>query len=250
MTHWEEIKGFFMELWESVTRIFTGWWEAIKTFFMGLNPWELIKGGWEKLKEGIAGILKGIFGGSIIEDWTASLHSYFAEQDFAPEGQQMFGSLRQGMQTELAGISSMTRSSIAGMKEWMAKQAFPISGLGSVWDPEKRRPMTSEEITARAHREIAADLAAAGVKHIGGGVFAPIFGSIKGPTGLQGGGIAMRPMLASIAEKQPEAVIPLDRLGGLGKTMNLYIELDGRIIAEAVEVRLTDDIRLKTGVKI
>lgn len=96
------------------------------------------------------------------------------------------------------------------------------------------------DVMELARYEIAADLAAAGVRHIGGGVFAP----------LQRGGIAMRPMLASIAEKRPEAVIPLDRLGGLGKTMNLYIELDGRIIAEAVEVRLTDDVRLKTGVKI
>ena len=66
------------------------------------------------------------------------------------------------------------------------------------------------------------------------------------------GGIAMRPMVASIAEKQPEAVIPLDKIGGMvgGKNVNIYVELDGRTIARAVGQPLVDEIRLRTGVRI
>jgi len=70
--------------------------------------------------------------------------------------------------------------------------------------------------------------------------------------GLQQGGIAMRPMVARIAERRPEAVIPLDRLDRLlgGKTINLYVELDGRIIGQAIGQPLVDIIRVKTGLKV
>ncbi len=68
------------------------------------------------------------------------------------------------------------------------------------------------------------------------------------------GGIAMRPMLATIAENKPEAVIPLEKLsmiGGLGgRVVNIILELDGRILAKAIEIPLVDDIRLRTGLKI
>lgn len=71
--------------------------------------------------------------------------------------------------------------------------------------------------------------------------------------GFQHGGIAMRPMLARVAEKVPEAVIPLDRLEGMiggGRAVNIYVELDGRIIGQAIGQPLVDEIRLRTGVKI
>jgi len=66
------------------------------------------------------------------------------------------------------------------------------------------------------------------------------------------GGIAMRPMLASIAERQPEAVIPLDRLEGMigGKRVNIFVELDGRRIAQAIGQPLVEEIRLRTGARI
>lgn len=79
---------------------------------------------------------------------------------------------------------------------------------------------------------------------------------VTGTTALPHGGIAMRPIVASIAEKQPEAVIPLSRealervgLGGY-RTMNLIVEMDGQPILRMVEEKMVDDIRLKTGVRI
>lgn len=90
----------------------------------------------------------------------------------------------------------------------------------------------------------------------GGYVPAPLEEAYK-PEYMQRGGIAMRPIVASIAEKRPEAVIPLDRatlerlgLGGGGyKSANIYVMLNEGVLAEAVEVRLVDDIYLRTGVR-
>ena len=67
------------------------------------------------------------------------------------------------------------------------------------------------------------------------------------------GGIAMRPVLAHIAEKSPEAVIPLDKLGkmfGVGRSVNIYVELDGRTIARTIGQPLVDEIRVRQGLRI
>lgn len=65
---------------------------------------------------------------------------------------------------------------------------------------------------------------------------------------LQEGGIVMRPITAHIAEKAPEAVIPLDRFDMIGgRKVNIFVELDGRVIAKAIGEPLVEEIRLKTG---
>ncbi len=66
------------------------------------------------------------------------------------------------------------------------------------------------------------------------------------------GGIAMRPMVAQIAERGPEAVIPLSKLGNImgDKSVNIFVELDGKTIARAIGAPLVDLIRVKTGVRI
>lgn len=66
---------------------------------------------------------------------------------------------------------------------------------------------------------------------------------------LAHGGIVMKPTLAMIGEAGPEAVVPLDRAGGLGTgPVTIILEVDGRRIAQATAPHLTDLIRLKTGV--
>lgn len=72
------------------------------------------------------------------------------------------------------------------------------------------------------------------------------------------GGIAMRPISARIAEKAPEAIIPLDRTtlerlglsGGGFKTADIRIYLDRRLLAEELGQALVESIRLRTGIKI
>jgi hypothetical protein len=70
--------------------------------------------------------------------------------------------------------------------------------------------------------------------------------------GLPTGGIAMRPITTRIAEREPEAVIPLSKLGGMigDKLVNIYVELDGKVIARAIGQPLVDEIRLRSGVHI
>lgn len=62
-------------------------------------------------------------------------------------------------------------------------------------------------------------------------------------------GIAMRPMVASIAENKPEAVLSIDRLEGMigGRTADIRVYLDRRTLIEALGQPLVDKIRLRTG---
>ncbi len=64
--------------------------------------------------------------------------------------------------------------------------------------------------------------------------------------GFAAGGIITQPTLAMLGEKGPEAVVPLNKEG----MVNIYVELDGRIIAKAIGQPLVDEIRLKTGMRI
>jgi methyl-accepting chemotaxis protein len=74
--------------------------------------------------------------------------------------------------------------------------------------------------------------------------------------GLAPGGIVMRPLIARLGEMAPnipEAVIPLDRLRGMigsieRGTANIFIYLDGQVIARAIGQPLVDNIRIRTGV--
>jgi len=68
-----------------------------------------------------------------------------------------------------------------------------------------------------------------------------------GIPGFQEGGIITKPTLAMIGEKGPEAVVPLDRMY---KTANIYVQLDGRTIGQAIGQPLVDELRLRTGVKL
>lgn len=71
--------------------------------------------------------------------------------------------------------------------------------------------------------------------------------------GFQQGGIAMRPMTVRIAEKVPEAVIPLDRIeelvGGY-KTANIFFQMDGRMLVRLIGQPLVDEIRIRQGVNL
>lgn len=72
--------------------------------------------------------------------------------------------------------------------------------------------------------------------------------------GFQAGGIITRPTLALLGEQAPrvkEYVFNEHQLGMIGRgSANIYVELDGRVIAKAVGQPLVDEIRLRTGVKI
>jgi hypothetical protein len=72
---------------------------------------------------------------------------------------------------------------------------------------------------------------------------------------LATGGIATRPIMADIAETEPEAVIPLSRLpsiiaslgGTAGGPVTIVVELDSRTLARAVLPEMHREIVLRTG---
>jgi len=66
----------------------------------------------------------------------------------------------------------------------------------------------------------------------------------------QHGGIAMNPMTVRVAERRPEALIPLDKFEGLGgyRTADIRVYLDSRTLAQAIGQPLVDEIRLRTGI--
>jgi hypothetical protein len=72
--------------------------------------------------------------------------------------------------------------------------------------------------------------------------------------GYAQGAIFTQPTIGLFAERGPEAVIPLPKLEAMtspmGKTVNIFVELDGRTIARAIGEPLVDEIRVRTGLKI
>jgi tape measure domain-containing protein len=62
---------------------------------------------------------------------------------------------------------------------------------------------------------------------------------------LAEGGIINKPTLAMVGEKGPEAVIPLSKLNGINKEINVIIELDSRILARATAPAMVKELRLQ-----
>lgn len=75
------------------------------------------------------------------------------------------------------------------------------------------------------------------------------FAQKLGISGFQAGGIISKPTLAMLGEKGPEAVVPLDRMGGY-KTANIYVQVDGRTLAQVIGQPLVEEIRIRTGARI
>ena len=123
-------------------------------------------------------------------------------------------------------------------------------------DKDERDPFGMGDIGRIPFSDLTDKQVSEGIKR-GGHFWAPtpedkaaIRGFFEG--GLAAGGIAMRPMRTNIAEKGPEAVIPLDKLGGMlgGKKVDITIELDGKVIGRAIGAPLVDQIRVRTGVRL
>lgn len=74
-----------------------------------------------------------------------------------------------------------------------------------------------------------------------------LFGRVKGFLGLQKGGIVTKPTAALIGEKEPEAVIPLSRIGKEGRPINITITGNSFMSDEQAAIKIGDMIvgRLK-----
>lgn len=88
-----------------------------------------------------------------------------------------------------------------------------------------------------------------GIQTVSGGIGGAIgaigdfLGGIGIP-GLQAGGIVTSPGIFQVAEHGPEAVIPLDQLGGIGGPVTINLVVDGRVISSVVLETLRRDQQL------
>lgn len=234
--NWDTIKEYIADLWDKVTKIIEDWWDNMKSFLRKINPWEWMKRGWEKLKQGIGGILDSIFGHSDVENWTAGLKDYLSNVDLSQAGKNMFDTFGQGVNESLRKVSD-------DVKDWADKQRLPAEeaypGMGEVGT------IPFSELTPEQRTE--------GIRK-GGHFWAPTEEDKRAireffEPGLKHGGIVTHPITTRIAERGPEAVIPLDRFEK-PKTINVYVELDGREIARAIGQPMVDIIRLRAGLHV
>ncbi len=77
-----------------------------------------------------------------------------------------------------------------------------------------------------------------------------IFGQASRIPALAAGGIFTSPTLALIAESGPEAVMPLDQMGGMGGMQEIIVMLDSEVIGRALGDRQVERIRVKTGIRM
>lgn len=131
-----------------------------------------------------------------------------------------------------------------------AKKAFEAVANAMLWPIEKavNAIIWSLNLVVRAINDVI------NAMNVIPGVDIPNVPEIPGWTAphieLIKGGIVRRPIIAKLGEK-PEAVIPLDRAGGmLGyRTANIVIELEGIVLAQALGEPLVDELRIRTAVK-
>jgi len=71
-------------------------------------------------------------------------------------------------------------------------------------------------------------------RSIGGGISGAV-GAVRGFVGLQEGGVVTRPTVARIAERGPEAVIPLRRFAGLGGGNAITVNINGAVFSDDAE---------------
>ena len=97
-----------------------------------MNPWEWMKKGWEKLEEGIGGVLNNIFGGSLVEDFATGVKSYLEGVDLSSAGDKMFGSFRDAAARQLDAVVAQTKGAVSQIESVTGIFAHPDYGAGVI----------------------------------------------------------------------------------------------------------------------
>jgi len=285
---WNAIIGFFSGLWDSVTNTIQSWWSSLVSFLAGLNPWNYIKGAWEGLRDGIKGVLDQIFGHSDVETWAGGLKSYLSGYDLGGAGKSMMNSFGSAVDSSLNSVSGKVSSFVSNMQsqiQSLLNQGYKLNAQGGYISPQQQqneaeRAEINGVIGSQGYGAAVATYGQAAVDYavdpLNSGSardrqVEEAWSNSGGQAGLQEaldymdavdspyyaeGGILKVPTLLSrlggqrmgiAGEAGPEAIVPLDKMGY--KTANIYIQVDGKTLAEAMGQPLVDLIRLKTGVR-
>jgi len=223
--NWDAVSGFFSDLWGKVTGVVSKAFGKLKEILTSVLPMPLLRSAWEKVTDFFGKIWGGVLKG---------LNAF--KEDF----KDAWGEFVEIVKVPLNIVVALLNSMLSGFEKMINALADGINGL-----PEFEIP--------------------GWVPKIGGGTFGlpeiPEASLPKIPALARGGNV-QRSGAALVGEAGPELlevnrgarVTPLQESPGnlsTGKdTANIYVELDGRLLAKALGKPLVDQIRLRSGVRI
>lgn len=208
-TSWAEVSAVTLNAWNGIKETTAAVWQAIK---------DALAGNWEGIAD-LAGAAWARVVGAIQDAWSG------IGQFFADLWNGVNGIIQAGVNAVITGLN----------------------GLINAWNGMR---FTIPTITVPGISFDIPDWLGGG--HFGLGPWTVGGQSIGVPQlpsipMLASGGIVDHATLALIGEAGPEAVIPLDRLDDLAGGTTVIVELDGRVLMQAVAPRLVREARLKTG---
>jgi phage-related protein len=230
-TVWTAISTFFTTIWETIKGVFVGGWEVIKTGFtaFGTAVWEIVqaivqgivdKFTWlfhkvaeivTSIKDHTIGVFKSIWshvvGHSIVPEMVASVIANFVNMktgigavmdDVQAKAKTVFGTVADYAQAMATSGSESSKSFAENLKGSVRSMLKTLEGQAIAYIITK--------IMGQFPFPLNLALAA-----IGAAAVHTLFSAIK----LGEGAVVTRPTLAMIGERGPEAVIPLDKAGGM-----------------------------------
>jgi len=254
--NWDKVKKVLRTIWEAISKtakaIFGGiidflkiWGEAVRVVFTAIGNFlkgvlivwkEILRPIWQPIIEASARLINflanwfSLVSSFIYQGWTAVSNTlkavwntiYNAFVSFMNPLKSAWGKAWdwivnkiKWVLTQIRNIASKIRNVISPVINLIQSVIEKVSGLG---------------------RKVGE-----GISGIGSGI-SNVIGKITGIgagtetfTGFQHGGIARSPMLAKVAETEPEAIIPLSKLGMIGGIINIYVQGGNYLDREAGE---------------
>ena len=219
---WNAIAGFFSSVWGTITSIFREHWDKILAIlFPAIGIPILIARNWDKVKEvtvtvwnSIVGFFKGV--------WDS------IKKGFASVGNAIWGGIQSGINKAISAINSL----INLINKIPFVKVPKIPSLGE----------EVEGVVKKVETALPPEPSPPGEPALG----QPYF-----PRYFQHGGIVTKPTLAVIGEAGPEAVVPLDRMGGLTINFNepVFMEREESInkLADRIYRVIKKEQRLSFG---
>lgn len=237
-TAWNAIKSAATTVWNAIKAIFSPVWEAIKgVFTTALNAingamdtawtaikgnlttaWNAIKGGFQTAWDGIKGVFSSAWEG--IKGIWNSVGSYFDSvvSTISSKFNGVIDAIAGPFRTAFNAIKGIANAIIGGLNQI----SFDVPDFPGV-------PHRGEHI----------------------GISIPYLakgGLILEPSLIYG--LQSQRFIAGMAEKGPETVVPGLPSAAAAQTVNVIVELDGKVLAQALALPLVNEVRLKTGVRI
>lgn len=249
------LTGLFNAFADLLEGDFTGAWNHIETMIGNvLGNLEEFIGTWtanatevfDTFRTAVTGSMERLFGGfgALAQGGFEGIAEGF--NWLKGQAETIMEALGSSLASIAGGIGELVRNAFGNVVQWMTDQ---VNGLIDAVNGFIDRLNSALEIDIPSVSATIPDW----VPGVGGRGFTLDFPSIDPPNippipHLAEGGIVNSATVALIGEAGPEAVVPLDRMGGMsGGGQTIIVELDGRTLMRSVAPRFVDELRLKTG---